>query len=737
MTIEQDDLKKFQKEALSKLESAFDANTSKDIIFHSCTGSGKTIVLSYFIKNLMDNKKNLVFIWLTPGTGDLEIQSQKKYEKYVRNAETKQLRDIMISGFEENDVCFINWELINKAGNLAISESENKNLLEHLAAAHSNGYEFVVIVDEEHVNKTNKSANILSLIKPKQVIRASATPKNVGNSLVIKVAEKDVIRDGLIKKVLFINEGIESNLNITNQIEYLIDKARDKQKNLREEYIKKDIQVNPLIIIQVPNDSDALISQVEQYLESQGITYDNKKLAVRLADKKENLDNIEDNMAEPIVIIIKQAVAVGWDCPRAQILVKLRENMDESFEIQTIGRIRRMPQAVHYENRLLDACYLYTFDKKFTEGVKLALGKSALNSKTLKLKSEYRDFVLTQEKKASLRDSLNINAARNTFKKYYERTYSTKTNKKENQKILGIHGYKFEEDIIISTKQGDINTLTGSDLNELNTLQAIEKINPRRHSKDFHRSVNKIATSIGMNYDAMLKIIRSLFLESSTYSAKILSLNTLNLYAFVINNTDKIKEDVIAANSDYDLQEQLDIVEINEIEFKFPEEFIFTYTDMVDSEIYRKNIYFNYDSSAAPRSDGEKLFELFCEGNSDVNYVFKNGDNGAGYFSIIYIDNMMKHRLFYPDYIVGTDSGVFIFEVKGAQTSSGQSENIDKYTAHKDAALKTYLKKHNLKGGIVRLNKKNMKLYVCIGKYDEDMNSGAWRDLTTYIREVN
>ena len=40
--------------------------------------------------------------------------------------------------------------------------------------------------------------------------------------------------------------------------------------------------------------------------------------------------------------------------------------MDETFEIQTIGRIRRMPEAKHYENDLLDSCYLYTLDEKRT-----------------------------------------------------------------------------------------------------------------------------------------------------------------------------------------------------------------------------------------------------------------------------------------------------------------------------------------------------------------------------------
>src|SRR5699024_5748641 len=130
-----------------------------------------------------------------------------------------------------------------------------------------------------------------------------------------------------------------------------------------------------LIIVQLPNKSEVLQYQVEQYLSSKNITYENGLLAVWLSNQKQNLENIEENNALPIVVIIKQAIATGWDCPRAHILVKLRERTSDTFEIQTIGRIRRMPEVKHYESDLLDSCYLYTFDKKFTEGVKLHLGK--------------------------------------------------------------------------------------------------------------------------------------------------------------------------------------------------------------------------------------------------------------------------------------------------------------------------------------------------------------------------
>lgn len=68
-------------------------------------------------------------------------------------------------------------------------------------------------------------------------------------------------------------------------------------------------------------------------------------------------------------LLFKQAIATGWDCPRAKILVKLREGGTERFNIQTVGRIRRMPERKHYDNELLDNCYLYTLDSEFKEGL--------------------------------------------------------------------------------------------------------------------------------------------------------------------------------------------------------------------------------------------------------------------------------------------------------------------------------------------------------------------------------
>lgn len=156
-----------------------------------------------------------------------------------------------------------------------------------------------------------------------------------------------------------------------------------------------------MIIIQVPSNSDELIKQIEKILDDRGYSYKNKSVAIWLADRKENIEGISENNAEPIILIMKQAISTGWDCHRAKILVKLRDNMNEDFEPKTIGRIRRMPQAHHYDNILLDNCYLYAFDEKYEETIKQELGNNAQDVKVVFLKDEYKDFTLIKQIKSN------------------------------------------------------------------------------------------------------------------------------------------------------------------------------------------------------------------------------------------------------------------------------------------------------------------------------------------------
>lgn len=106
-------LANFQLKAIEALMEAM-GEPNRDIILKSCTGSGKTIILTHFMDEYLKSTNKAVFVWLTPGKGNLELQSKAKMDKYIHGSNTKLLSDIMSSGFEENDACFINWEKLTK-----------------------------------------------------------------------------------------------------------------------------------------------------------------------------------------------------------------------------------------------------------------------------------------------------------------------------------------------------------------------------------------------------------------------------------------------------------------------------------------------------------------------------------------------------------------------------------------------------------------------------------------------
>lgn len=98
-------LANFQLKAIEALMEAM-GEPNRDIILKSCTGSGKTIILTHFMDEYLKSTNKAVFVWLTPGKGNLELQSKAKMDKYIHGSNTKLLSDIMSSGFEENDACF-------------------------------------------------------------------------------------------------------------------------------------------------------------------------------------------------------------------------------------------------------------------------------------------------------------------------------------------------------------------------------------------------------------------------------------------------------------------------------------------------------------------------------------------------------------------------------------------------------------------------------------------------------
>ncbi len=698
-------LKNFQRKAITDLNNAC-RQSRKEIVLKSCTGSGKTIILTHFIDRYIKENSKTCFVWFTPGKGNLEYQSKNKMDLYISQAQTKLLSDVLTSGFEENDTAFINWEMVTNKKNNAIQDSEHQNLLDRIREAQLNGLHFIIIVDEQHFNNTYKANEIINLFKADKIIRASATPSNYGNAYLIEIDEEDVIAEGLIKKAIYINEGIPQNTEIENEEKYLLELAIEKYNKLVEEYKKVNSKVNPLIVIQIPNKSEEKQAKIEEILEKKGITFFNKRLAVWLSNQKENLENIDKIDADPMAIIIKQAVALGWDCPRAQILVKMRDNMSETFEIQTIGRIRRMPEANHYDNRELDHCYIYTLDKAFIEYAKQESG--AYEVKKVFLKLEHKALKLTKELKSVNYIENDPITLLKTACEYFTKKYALSSSCKNNQSAMEAKGnYKFDENILYNAQQGFMTVTDNQD--DVYNLTINRKLNTSSDGRLFHHCVGEIADSAGVKYDSMVIILRRLFDESVKYYNKLLSLTTKHLYAFVINNKSLLKEDF--KESSHSGIQVISITQKNTAEFSIPQECTISYASNSYKEC-KRNVYDGYLLSRAGKSEVELEFEKWCEKNSD--WFYKNGDKGNEYFSILYTNDYGKQKLFYPDYILSIKNKLWIIETKGGENRSGSNANIDEFSEKKFNALKEYIAKYDVKGGFVVLDESGIDkdLYI-------------------------
>lgn len=721
------ELKEFQINCVNKLLDATTVGNKKEVLLQAPTGSGKTIILLDYIKEYLEENKNTIFVWLTPGKGELEEQSRKKMSKFLPRLNSKNISEVLLSGFEARDTAFINWETITKKGNTALKEAERKNLFERITEAYNRGFNFIVIVDEEHLNKTVKAEGIIDYLNPNYIIRVSATTKKNKEAEFIQIDEIDVINEGLITRALYINENVNNNEELKNEHEYLLNLAIEKQKAIRKEYLNSEIRINPLIIIQVPSKSDDLIKQIENILKEKGYTYENKSVAIWLADRKENIENIEDNFAEPFVLIMKQAISTGWDCPRAKILVKLRDNMSEDFETQTIGRIRRMPQAQHYNNVLLDNCYLYTFDEKYEQTIKQELGNNAQNVKLVFLKDEYKDFTLMKQIKNSEFDGFDDRETFRIIQNYMIKKYKFTNNKENNKTILESAGYIFGENIESTIVQDKIIKIDTDELANANKIKIKSVVNTSKNGIDLRHSIGVISSKIGMKYDKTRVILERMFLRRKLFTNKFINLSLIEFYAFIINNEDKLKYDFLEAVSQESRQTSIKSETIKELPFKIPEMDIIKYdSNMKDTSVYEKNVYRDYPDSTI-KSKSERMFEKYCNTSNKVKWFYKNGEHSIDYFSIIYVDAVGKKWSFYPDYIIQDIEGnTWIIETKGGESVGGESKNIDIKVENKFAILKEYAPKYNLKWGFVRDYDKNDSLYICNTEYTDNMNTKNW-----------
>ena len=723
--------------------------TPAQVILKSPTGSGKTIMAAEILRNLSDffETHNYVIIWAAPNK--LHVQSHNKLAKQLTDTEYR-LVDVeaMSSGpLTKNTVLFTNWEKIFKKdrdgqwANRAVRQGEDgKNLQDVLEATRTAGAGIVLIADESHhvFYGPNSQAIVQEVIKPDLVLEISATPKAVnmgGDMHQTNVEFADVVESELIKKEVLLNNEIAKNISDErNAVEAVIHASLQKRDELERIYKEQEIDINPLLLIQLPNTSKETMSDldikdkdiIETILTDKGYSYANGDIAIWLSDDKKNLENIEHLKNRTKVLIFKQAIALGWDCPRAQVLAMLRDTKSETFRIQTVGRILRMPEAKHYAIDALNKSYVYT------DLSELSIDKDDEDAKNL-LKTQYshRREGISQVKLPSVYiHRTNYGDLRADFKPILDhlldQTFGTNPGM-----IVGEDRYNLiDEKLEIYNEELTSPIIADAVINNLDEYEKSE-YNTLKVSMD--------AANIERIFNAVLKSYTGHF--NNWARSKAIVCGTLYHWFGLANIDIQMVQKIIACSElnqgifaqIFDLAiDQYDTVsgdemkkrrqrEIENITFEIPEldEFNENYT-IVRSPNNAMEQYYRKDS--APNT--EKSFEDMLNQSDQIEWWYKNGEKMGRYFAVpyYYLDEHQKTRgaSFYPDYIIKFNDGtVGIYDTKAGFTADNE------HVRQKANALQAYIRNHadiKLKGGII--NVKNGHFYLQDSDdYDVD---GEW-----------
>lgn len=731
------ELKKFQQDTVNKLLSFIAPEYGlNDLIIKAPTGSGKTIMLlSWMDEYVQSTGDNVAFVWFTPGAGELEKQSQEKANSFP-SISAQSVDDALLDGFSSGTATFINYErVVGKKSKAMLTDSERDNLSDKIEKAFKDGRHFIMVVDEAHRNDTKKAHDIISRFKADKTVRVSATiedPDNPETTEFYEISEEAVIASGLITKSVVVNENIESVDAEAEELSVLFNAAENKRKEIVSAYQEnKIIGINPLVLVQLPDESTPnLLKRVENYLQKiMNKTYENGELGVWLHNQKRNTLDVNQLDNKVQYLIIKQAIATGWDAPRAQVLIKIRENMGEGFTIQTLGRIRRMPQPWigHYNIDVLDNAYLYTFDADFLNGVFLQ-NAAVAPTPILKLKNKAKNLLLISERVNDYDQVLNERLIINNIYEGFVKQYNLTDDFEKNKHRLESNGYIFGDEILTSYKQGRFDTFENSE--NLLDRERWVKADFIGNRIDLIHAYHELDRVTKLPVSKVERMLRRFFLENGEEREfGMLALKANEWTAFIMNNWHEIREKCRLIDIAESIQGSLDLQDVQESEFTIPKTERYTYNPKInDSQVVQTSAYEKYSTAsiAVRPSLVERMLERWLEAHSDiVDFVYKNGDKGPQYFSLVYTTNGgVSH--FYPDFIIKMNNGdVFIVETKGGEDMHGNDKNIDEYAPAKYEALKKYASERNVKWAFIR-DMNEQLYYLNEGEWVDEMSFGEW-----------
>jgi type III restriction enzyme len=230
-----------------------------------------------------------------------------------------------------------------------------------------------VIVDEAHNSRTELSFDTLARFRPSGIMELTATPDTVRtpSNVLHSVSAAELKGEEMIKLPIV----LETEPNWQQCLADAIARRGELHALAEAEGRRGAAYLRPIILIQAEKRRQGVdtldVDRVRKEL------LDNHRVPaeeiVVATGEERGLEKIEADFARGIAdeacavryVITQQALAEGWDCPFAYILVSMAELHSATAVEQLLGRILRQPEARHREAAALNQSYAFVVSRDF------------------------------------------------------------------------------------------------------------------------------------------------------------------------------------------------------------------------------------------------------------------------------------------------------------------------------------------------------------------------------------
>jgi type III restriction enzyme len=399
-------LTNIQLNTVNEILSHYSADRKIKIDFKSPTGSGKTLMASYFISALIEQNpsERFIFVIATPSSSSLPEFFEKKLNKYKADLPFSKFEAEYIQSpssnkqdkTEANPVIIAQQNKIYIFGKASFGKGRilsERGIIDSFVkeAVETKNYKLVYIRDEAHIGDQRdngvEAQNFENLMQNNAhfMLKMTATP-NYADAAIKRVVlkEKDLNDPNKNEGKFLLKTNPQLLLKHDTADDDILANAIKNFKKIKTEYEALNLSLRPCMLLQVDNNSttdkeknrqfEENIAKIKKKLSDNNLAWaqyfgDTDKESNRVYRNKFTLDEITENNSEIDVVIFKIGPSTGWDIPRACMLVQLRNVCSSSLNTQTIGRIKRNSYPNLEKNGITDKYYIYSNAPKLDDDI--------------------------------------------------------------------------------------------------------------------------------------------------------------------------------------------------------------------------------------------------------------------------------------------------------------------------------------------------------------------------------